>query len=106
MLCEEISLFKDIPLKRVLEYNRMDFRLAIRRFFKKDVRNKLIEEGKYFVNPQNDDERLINANFSLNISDYKKEFYLTEGGRWWYESQSLEGSEDVDCRKGLKGGRV
>lgn len=80
-----------VPLEDIQKSLAIPFEEAIQRFLSKPTRNKIIAEGRYFLNPQDKNQKLINATFSMGIGgfhSYKKEFCRTEQGKLWYESHT------------------
>jgi len=60
---------------------------AIRRFLLKSIRNKIIDNKEYVLNPQTRERKLVNALFCMeSMHKYAKEFCRIEKGRIWYES--------------------
>lgn len=84
----DIAKDKRIHPKIVRYYQDMDLGEALDRFLSPEINQGLIQDRKYFSDPQTRDEKLTNALFYIGTMHYyADEFCKTEQGRLWYESQ-------------------
>ena len=76
-----------VPLETIEKSLAISTEDAIHRFLPKSIRNKIVDNGDYVLNPQTRGRKSSNALFCLgSMHEYSKEFCRTEEGKIWYQS--------------------
>jgi hypothetical protein len=107
-LCKDASERTGIDIKVVRRMRQIGIGEAIQRFLPDDVKVRLLEKRDYVLNPETNNDRMINMGFGLSrIGNYRCDFYESKEGMEWYESRCKTHNSmaiialhiDADCKR-------
>lgn len=85
------ALGEGVDKNTIEEYQTIGVPEAIQRFLTRRTRNRIVDEKRYFLDPQDDAKRRENESFCLvGIRSHRDEFCRTEKGRLWYKSHIVD----------------
>jgi len=105
-VCRKISERKSIEIEVVKAMRKIGAWSAVERFLPENVREDFLRRGDYLPDGESVGEKMINVCFcSLGYQCHRAEFYKTEEGRVWYDSNVKDRSYmtllglDIDVRQ-------